>query len=160
MLFLFKGYFRDNSVAMTRIINGNIAVIISVETIEKRWLSQNSSTYLMVCRLLSYCWLRLETTFLIRVLWVNAHLTGKLWIKLLKGTKRRLIWFLKARAGTSRIHRTDTSFTCRQLLLKTACFLSKTDSKLHTKVSFNNKKEQMLIEKWNARLKVGKLQNP
>ena len=78
MLFLFKGYFRDNSVAMTRIINGNIAVIISVETIEKRWLSQNSSTYLMVCRLLSYCWLRLETTFLIRVLWVNAHLTGKL----------------------------------------------------------------------------------
>ena len=39
-------------------------------------------------------------------------------------------------------------------------FLLKTDSKLHTKVSFNNKKEQMLIEKWNARLKVGKLQNP
>jgi hypothetical protein len=34
MLFLFEGYFKDNSVAIKRITNGNMDVINSAETIE------------------------------------------------------------------------------------------------------------------------------
>jgi hypothetical protein len=61
MLFLFKGYFRDNSVAIIRIINGNVAVINSAETVELL-VEPKFFNVLMEYRLIFYCWLSLAIT--------------------------------------------------------------------------------------------------